>query len=61
MSWDLCKLQNATAAAKVVAAAAADDTTLAWAQKLITAVQASAGMTGLKVQAIAADPTVQVR
>jgi len=52
--------QSATAATKVVAAAAADPATLALAQKLIAAVQASAGLTGWNVQTLAADPTVQV-
>lgn len=53
-------MQTATAAAKVVAAACADDTTLAWAQKLINAVQLSAVTTGWSTQALAIDPNVQV-
>lgn len=53
-------VQTATAAAKVVAAACADDTTLAWAQKLIDAVQLSAATTGWSTQALATDPKVQV-
>ena len=40
--------------------AAADDTTLGWAQKLISAVQLSAAETGWSPQALAADPNVQV-
>ena len=53
-------MQNVTAAAEVVAAAAADDATVAWVQKLITAVQTSAGLTGWSIQTLAADPNVQV-